>query len=166
MATNFRSQCPKPVSQGQNLQNGNPRVHSPIPATRRVGDVAQLQRRLLSHPYQSKLKEVPPVPLLGPNLPVSGSPVWPLYSSYEVYNCGQGGKTHGSSKKHLHAPIPQLADPGKRQRYMFPGYPDPSCLVSRVGLGSEPQEIRTGAQNQNRTDFQLLTATSMTWSKE
>ena len=161
MATNFRSQCPKPVSQDQNLQNGNPRVHSPIPATRRVGDVARLQRRLLSHPYQSKLKEVPLVPLSGPNLPVSGSPVWPLCSSYGVHNCGQGGKTHGSSKKHPHAPVPgRLADPGKRQGYMFPGYPNPSYLVSGIGLGSEPQEIRTGAQ----TDFQLCRLP--VWSKE
>ena len=78
MVANLRSQCPQLVPQGQNLQSGNPRVHSSIFTTRRVGDVARLQRRLLSHPYLSKLKEVPPVPLSGPNLPVSSSPVWPL----------------------------------------------------------------------------------------
>ena len=152
MAANLRSQCSQPVSQGQNLQNGNPRVHPSIPSTRRVGDIARLQRRLFSHPYQSKLKEVPPVPLSGPNLPVLGSPIWPLYSSYGVHNCGQGGETHGSGKKHSNAPVPgRMADPGKRQRYMFSGYPNPSGLVSGIGLGGEPQEIRTGAQK----DFQF-----------
>ena len=45
----------------------------------------------------------------------------------------------------------QAPDPGKRQRYMFPRYPNPSCLVSGIGLGSEFQEIRTEAQ----TDFQF-----------
>ena len=104
MAANLGSQCPQPVSQGQNLQNGNPRVYSPIPATRRVGDIPRLQRHLLSHPYQSKLKEVPPVPLSGPNLPVSASPVWPLYRSCGVHNCGQGGETRGPSKKYPNAP--------------------------------------------------------------
>ena len=64
MAANPRSQCPQPVPQGQNLQNGNPRVHSSVTTTRRVGDVARLQRRLLSHHYQSKLKEVPPIDFL------------------------------------------------------------------------------------------------------
>ena len=58
VASNLRSQCPQPVPQGQNLQNGDPRVHSPIFATRGVGHVTRFQRRLLSHPYQSKFKEV------------------------------------------------------------------------------------------------------------
>ena len=147
MAANLRSQCPQPVPQGQNLQNGNPRVHSSIFTTRRVGDVTRLQRRLLSHPYQSKLKEVPPVPLSGPNLPVSSSPFWPLYSSYGVHDCGQRGKTHGSGKEHPNAPVPgRLADPGKGQRDMFPRYPNTSSLVSGIGLGRKPQEIRAGAQ--------------------
>ena len=66
----------------------------------------RLQRRLLSHPYQSKLKEVPPVSLSGPNLPVSSSPDWPLYSSYRVHDCGQRGETHGSGKEHPNAPVP------------------------------------------------------------
>ena len=100
MAANFGPQCLKPFPQGQNLQNGNTRVHLTVPATRRVGYVARLHRRLLSHPYQSKLKEVTPVPLLGSNLPVSGSPIWPLYGSYGVYHCGQGGKAHGSGEKY------------------------------------------------------------------
>ena len=115
MAANPRSQCPQPVSQGQNLLNGNPRVHSPILTTRRVGNIARLQRRLLSHPYQSKLKKVPLIPLSGPNLPVSSSPVWPIYSSDGVHNCSQRGEAHGSGKKHPNAPVPgRLADPSKR----------------------------------------------------
>ena len=141
MAPNFTPQCLKPFPQGQNLQNGNPRVHSAVPTTRRVSDIARLQRRLLSNPYQSKLKEVPPVPLSGPNLVVLGCPVWPLYGSYGVYHCGQGGKAHGSDKKYPNASVPgQLVDPGKRQGYMFPGHPNPSGFVPRVRLGSEPQK--------------------------
>ena len=151
MAANLRSQCPQPV-QGQNLQNGNPRVHLSFFTIRRVGEVARLQRRLLSHPYQSKLKKVPPVPLSGPHLPVSSSPVWPLYSSYGVHDCGQKGETHGSGKEHPNAPVPgRQADPGKRQRDMFSRYPNPSSLVSGIVLGREPQEIRAGAQ----TDLQF-----------
>ena len=141
MAPNFRPQCLKPFPRGQNLQNGNPRVHSAVPTTRRVSHIARLQRRLLSNPYQSKLKEVPPVPLSGPNLVVLGCHVWPLYGSYGVYHCGQGGKAHGSGKKYPNASVPgQLVDPGKRQGYMFPGHPNPSGFVPRVRLGSEPQK--------------------------
>ena len=152
MAANLRSQCPQPVPQGLNLQKGNPRVHLSIFTTRRMGDVARLQRRLLSHPYQSKLKEVPPVPLSGPNLPVLSSPVWPLYSSYGVHDCGQGGETHGSGKEHPNAPVlGRLADPSKGQRDMFSRYQNPSSLVSGIGLGREPQEIGAGAQ----TDLQF-----------
>ena len=61
LATYFGPSCFKTVSQGHNLQNGNTRVHSTVPSTRRVGHFAGLQQRLLLHPYQSKLKEVPPV---------------------------------------------------------------------------------------------------------
>ena len=107
MAANPRSQYPKQVPQGQNLQNGNPRIHLPVPSTGRMGQVARFQRRLLSHPYQSKLKEVSPVPLSEQNLPVSGSPVWPFHSSYGVYYSGQGGKTHGSGAEHPNAPVPR-----------------------------------------------------------
>ena len=142
MVANFGPQCLKLFRQGQNLQNGNTRVHSTVPASRRVGHVARLQRGLLSHPYQSKLKEVPPVPLSGPNLPV-----WPLYSSYGVYHCGQEGKAHGSGEKYPNAPVPgRLVDSSKRQSYLFPGHPNPSGFVPRVRLGSEPQEIRAGTQ--------------------
>ena len=152
MAANLGSQCPQPVSQGQNLQNGNSRVHSSVLTTRGVSNIAQFQRRLFSHPYQSKLKEVSPIPFSEPNLPVSGSSIWPLYSSYGVHNCGQGGQTHGSGKKHPDAPIPRrLADPSKRQRHLFSEHPNPANFVSGVGLGCEPQEVGTGAQ----TDFQL-----------
>ena len=143
MAANTRSQCPQTVSQGQNLQNGNPGVHSPIFAT---------GRRLLSHPYQPKLKEVSLIPVSGPNFPVSSAPIWPLYSSYGVHNCSQGGKAHGSGEKHPNAPIfGRLADPSQRQRYLFSGYPNPPSFVSGFGLGCEPQVIGTGAQ----TDFQF-----------
>ena len=41
MVANLRSQCPQSVSQGQNLQSGNPGVHSPIFATGGVGNVAR-----------------------------------------------------------------------------------------------------------------------------
>ena len=40
VAANLRSQCPQPVSQGQNLQNGNSGINSPILTTRGVGNVA------------------------------------------------------------------------------------------------------------------------------
>ena len=152
MPANPRSQCPQSVSKGQNLQNGNPRVHSPIFATGRVGNVARFQRRLLSHPYQPKLKEISLIPLSGPNLPVSSAPIWPFYSSYGVHKCSQGEKAHGSGKKHPNAPISgRLADPCQRQKYMFSGYPNPASFVSGFGLGGEPQEIGIGAQ----ADFQF-----------
>ena len=152
MASNLRSQCPQPVHQDQNFQNGDPRVHSPISATRGVGHVARFQRRLLSHPYQSKFKEVPQVHFPESNLPIQGSSIWPLYSSVGVCNCSKGGRTHGSGEKHPDAPIPgRLVDPGKRQGHMFSGHPNPPGVVSGVGLGREPQEIRTGA----RADFQF-----------
>ena len=35
------------------------------------------------------------------------APVWPLYSSYGIHNCGQGGETHGTDKKHPNAPVPR-----------------------------------------------------------
>ena len=91
VASNLRSQCSQPVSQGQNLQDGDPRIHSPVIATRGVGHVARLQRRLLPHPYRSKLKEVPQIPLSESNLPIQGSPIWPVHSSNGVYNLGKRG---------------------------------------------------------------------------
>ena len=152
VASNLRSQCPQPVPQGQNLQNGDPRVHSPISVTRGVGHVARFQRRVLSHPYQSKFKEVPQIQFSESNLPIQGSSIRPLYSSNGVYNYSKGGQTHGSGKKHPDAPIPgRLVDPGKRQRHMFSGHPNPPGVVSGVGLGREPQKIGTETQ----ADFQF-----------
>ena len=142
MASNLRSQCSQLVSQGQNLQDGDPRIHSPVIATRGVGHVAQLP-----HPYRSKLKEVPQIPLSESNLPIQGSPIWSVHSSNGVYNLGKRGQTYGSGKKYPDAPIPgRLVYPGKRQGHMFSGHPNSPGIVPGIGMGREPQKIRTGPQ--------------------
>ena len=115
-----------------------------------MGNVARFQRRLFSHPYQPKLKEVSPIPLSAPNFPVSSAPIWPLYSSYGVHNCSQGGKAHGSSKKPLNAPI--SGDWLIQARDRNTCFQDTQTLLALCqDLGWEPQEIGTGAQR----DFQF-----------
>ena len=147
VASNLRSQCSQPVSQGQNFQDGDPRIHLPVIATRGVGHVARLHRRLLPHPYRSKLKEVPQIPLSESNLPIQGSPIWPVHSFNGVYNLDKRGQTYGSGEKYLDAPIPgRLVYPGKRQGHMFSGHPNSPGIVPGIGLGREPQKIRTGPQ--------------------
>ena len=71
-----------------------------------------------------------------------------LYTSpMEFHHCREGGKTHGSGKKHPDASVPgRLVDPSKTQFNLFPGHPDTSGIVPGARLGSESQQIRGGAQ--------------------
>ena len=92
-------------------------------------------------------------PLSESNLPIQGSPIWPVHSSNGVYYLGKRGQTYGSGEKYPDAPIPgRLVDPGKRQGHMFSGHPNSPGIVPGIGVGREPQKIGTGPQ----AGFQLI----------
>ena len=115
--------------------------------TRGMADIAGFQRCLFPHSNTLPIQEIPPFSLPKPDLPIPGSSLWPLNSSYGVHLCGQRGQVDGSSSGYKDPPVPrQLVDSSPHQRILPPGHPDPPRPLPGVGLGSEPLKIGVGPQ--------------------
>ena len=127
--------------------NGDPRDNSNLLATRGMGDIAGFQRRLFPHSNSFPVQKIPSVSLPKPEIPVLGSSLWPLNSSYGVHLCGQRGQINGSSSGYKDPPVPRrLVDSSPHQRILPPGHPVPPRPLPGVGLGSEPPKIGVGTQ--------------------
>ena len=71
-----------------------------------MGDIAGIQRRLFPHTSTQPVPEIPPVSLPKQNLPVPGSALWPINSSYGVDLCGQRSQVDGSFPGYMDPPVP------------------------------------------------------------
>ena len=107
MAANLGPQCSTQIFEHKNIQNGDPRDNSNLLATRGMGDIAGFQRRLFPHSSTLPVQEIPLVSLPKPDIPVPGSPLWPLNSSYGVHLCGLGGQVNGSISGYKDPPVPR-----------------------------------------------------------
>ena len=147
MATHLGPQCSEQIFERKNIQNGNPRNNSDFLATRGMGDIAGLQRRLFPHSSSHQVPEISPVPFSKSVLSVPGPSLWPINSSDGVHLCGQRGQVNGSIPGYKDPPVPrQLVDSGPYQRILLPGHPIPPVPLSGIGLGGEPTKIRVGTQ--------------------
>ena len=143
MAANLRPRCSKQIFERKNIQDGDPRDNSNLFATKGVGDIAGFQRRLFLHSGTLPVQEIPLVSLPKPYLPVSGSSLWPLNSSYGVHLCGQRGQINGSITGYKDPPVKprRLVDLSPHQRILPPGHPVPPRPLPGIGAGSEPPKI-------------------------
>ena len=107
MATNLGPQCSKQIFERKNIQNGNSRNNSVVPATRGMGDIAGFQQRLLPHSSSCKVPEISQVPFSKSVLSVQGPSLWPLHSSNGVHLCGQRGQVDGSIPGYKDPPVPR-----------------------------------------------------------
>ena len=147
VASHTGSKHLKPILEGKVIQDGDPRVHTAVPPTRRVGNAAGLQRRVLPHSRSPSIKKIPQVPLPRSNLPVQGPPLWPFDGSYGVHSRGQGGQVDGPKPRYKDPPIPRrLVDKRPNQGFLSPGYPNSAGLMSGAGLVGEPPKIGTGTE--------------------
>ena len=93
------------------VQNGNPRVHQDPPDSRGLGIIDRFVGRLPTHPYPSKLKELPKVLLQVSGVPVHLPPVRTSHSPPGLYNDCKRSETNGPLKRTQNSPIPgRLAD--------------------------------------------------------
>ena len=126
METNLGSQSVQSLPQSRYLQNGNPGNNPLVFAKRRMGNFAGLQRRVVPHSHQSKVKKVPQVLPEQSDLPIHSSAFWVGDSSLGIYKGGQRSETHGTNKGY-----PDLSVPGRLvAESPMPGdlpttYPDP-----------------------------------------
>ena len=142
----------KPVLETRHLQNGNSGNNKVVSPKGGVGNVAGLQRRLLSHPHQSKVPEVSQIFSGKESLSIYGSSFRARHSSTGIYQGSQGGETDGSSMGYPDPPVPrrlvsQSLGPGN----LPTTYPDPLGPVPRPGVGGKHGEIGTYAS----TGFQF-----------
>ena len=112
-----------------------------------MGDIVGFQRRLFPHSNTQLVPEVPPFSLPKPNIPVPGSALWPINSSYGVHLHGQRGQVDGSITRYKDPPVPRrLVDKSPHQRILPPGDPVPPRPLPGVGMGGKPPKIRLGTQ--------------------
>ena len=81
VVTHSGSEHFKLVPKGKVIQDGDARVHTAVPSTRRVSDFAGPQQHLLLHPHSPKIKEVSQVSLFRSDLPIQSASLWPVDSS-------------------------------------------------------------------------------------
>ena len=147
METSLGPQLSKQIFERKNIQNGNPRDNSDFLATRRMGNLAGLQRCLFPHSSSHQVPEISQVPLSKSVLSVLGPSLWPINSSDGVHLCGQRGQVNGSIQGYKDPPVPRrLVDLSPYQRILPPGHPIPPVPLSGIGLGGEPTKIRVGTQ--------------------
>ena len=72
---------------------------------RGLGNIAGLQRRILSHPNTAAVKKIPAFLSKGADLPVYCSPFWVGHSSTRVHKSGQRGETHSTGKGYPDPPV-------------------------------------------------------------
>ena len=126
------------------VQNGNSRVHQDLPGSRGMGIIARSIRRLPSHPYPSKLKEIPKVLPQVAGVPVHLPPFRTSHSPAGLYNDRKGSEANGPLKRTQTSPIPgRLADQvpvsgGSNSEHSGSGRSNPV-----LGLDNKSGKIRT-----------------------
>ena len=144
--TNFGSQQIKSVSAAGHLQDGNSRKHTGVPEKRRMGKFAGFQRCLFPHSHRSEISKVPQIFSGKEILSVHCPPFRSGYSSSIVYQGSQGGETYGSDTGYPAPPVPRrLVTESPVPGNLPTTYPDPLGPLPRLGLGSKPEEVRTGS---------------------
>ena len=100
----FGPESAESVPLPRNIQNGDIGNNLTVRTKRGVGNVAGNQRRVLSHPNRTMVKEI--FPKWG-DLPVHCPPIWFGHSPPRVYKSGQGSKTHSTSKGYSDPSVPR-----------------------------------------------------------
>ena len=148
METNVGSKLFEPLFKDRYLQNGNPGVHPVVPKTGGVDHLARLQRRLLPHPYCTKVKKISQGLPFSKDLPVHSPALRAGHSSSRVHKGGQGSETHGSGEGYQNPPVSRRLV----TESPFPGnlpttYPDPLGPMSAVRLGSKYDQVRASSHS-------------------
>ena len=144
METYFGPQSVKSVSQSWYLQDGNALDNLVVPTERGVGHLAGFQRRILSHPHQSKVKKISEVFPKQTDLSVYCPSFWFGHSSLGVYKGGQGSETHGTDKGYLNPPVPsRLVTQTPKPGNLPTTYPDPLGLELGWGVNMKKSELTT-----------------------
>ena len=152
MASSLGPEYSQQIFERKNIQNGNPGNNLDFLATRGMGDIAGLQRRLFPYYNSCEFPEISQVSLPKPVLSIPGPSLWPLHSSDGVHLCGQRSQVNGSIPGYKDPPVPRrLVDSSPYQRILPPGHSIPRRPLPGIGLDSQPTKIRTGTQ----TDFRV-----------
>ena len=145
----------KPVLETRHLQDGNSGNNKVVSPKGGMGNVAGLQRRLLSHPHQSEVPEVSQVFSGKESSSIYGSSFRARHSSTGIYQGSQGGETDSSSTGYPDPPVPRrLVSQGPGPGNLPTTYPDPLGPVPRPRVGGKHGEI--GAYASTGVQFRRL----------
>ena len=137
------------------FQDGGSRNNQTFPPKRRVGNLEGLQRRLLSHPNQPTVLQVPPVLTREEGLSVHSSTVRASYGPARVYQSSQGGEIDGTGTGYPDPPVPRrLVSQGPLPQDLPVTYPDPLGPAPRFRVAGKHDQI--GAHSTTGVQFRRL----------
>ena len=147
VASHLGSEQTEQIFENTVLQNGDTRDNTNLPPGRGVGDLHQLQRRILPYTNKQPVQEVYAFSDSGQNLPIQSTILWPVHSPHGVHCDSQRGEMASNETVYKDPPVTrQLVG----QSYVPPGLsstnPNRSNPLSRIGLAGERGKVRTGAQ--------------------
>ena len=148
METHSRPKQTESFSQGGEIQDGNTRNHQNFPATRRMGHLNRLQRRLLPHTNTGTIQKISEISRPRSDIPIQGPALWSVHSTFGVHRGSQGSKANGHTQGYKDPPVPRrLVGESQVPPSLSPAYQGPA---ERPGLDSQLRKIRAGTETSLR----------------
>ena len=163
METHSRPKQTESFSQGGEIQDGNTGNHQNFPATRGMGHLNRLQRRLLPHTNTGTIQKISEISRPRSDIPIQGPALWSVHSTFGVHSGSQGSKANGHTQGYKDLPVPrQLVGESQVPPSLSPAYQGPAEIMPRPGLDSQLRKIRAGTE----TSLQLcrLPIRPQSWS--
>ena len=151
METHSRPKQTESFSQGGEIQDGNTGNHQNFPATRGMGHLNRLQRRLLPHTNTGTIQKISEISRPRSDIPIQGPALWSVHSTFGVHSGSQGSKANGHIQGYKDPPVPRrLVGESQVPPSLSPAYQGPAEIMSRPGLDSQLRKIRAGTETSLR----------------
>ena len=139
-----RPQPPKPVLHDLQVQDGDPRVYSHIPETRRMGNLDRPLRRIFTSPHPPSIKKVSQVPSQRHLLPVQQPTLRFVHSPTGLHLTSKGSKAASLKTRHQVTSVPgRLAHQSTFTFRIKETHGKTTHPSSNTGFHSKPAKIQT-----------------------
>ena len=157
MASSDRFECGKQLFTCTHFQDGNCRKYLRFASRRRVGDLTQPYRCLVSYTNTPTVSEVSSLQCRRQILPVHSLTLRNRYGPTRVHHGSKRGETDGFCRRHQDSSVHRrLVNESKNKATMPREYPQVDSSCSKLGLDNKFRKIRFNSNPGNRVFMSSL----------